>query len=273
MKVLLELLYLNVHFNMFGGAMERNVRYISIGIVFFAIVIGFVFFVLWLGRFDFNSSGSSTYYIYTQDEVSNIGVNTPVKFKGIGVGKVSDVRFENYNTGLVKITLTIDSGLEVREDSYLSVGSGGLAGANYLALSQGESANLNTTKILELKKGGLDVLLQKVEDIGDRTASLMTSLTNEENLKNLNEILANLSKISKDIAQATNKLDSITHRVDNNFKNGQYDLRAIISPTMLQLESSLLEMDNFFAKATRLVDKIEQSPYDSIFGKRKESKD
>ena len=101
----------------------------------------------------------------------------------------------------------------------------------------------------------------------------MTNLTNEDNLKNLNEILANLSKISKDIAQATHRLDSITHRVDNNFKDGQYDLRAIISPTMLQLENSLLEMDNFFAKATRLVDKIEQSPYDSIFGKRKETKD
>ena len=258
---------------MFGGAMERNVRYVSIGVVFFAIVIGFVFFVLWLGRFDFNANSEGTYYIYTQDEVSNIGVNTPVKFKGIGVGRVSDVRFEDYNTGLVKITVIIDAGLEVREYSYLSVGSGGLAGANYLALNQGESKNLNTTKVLELKKGGFDILLQKVEDIGDRTASLMTNLTNEENLKNLNEILANLSKISKDIAQATHRLDSIAHRVDSNFKDGQYDLRAIISPTMLQLESSLLEMDNFFAKATKLVDKIEQSPYDSIFGKRKESKD
>lgn len=253
--------------------MERNVRYISIGVVFFAILIGLVFFVLWLGRFDFNSSADNTYYIYTQDEVSNIGVNTPVKFKGIGVGRVSDVRFEDYKMGTVRISLILDAELEVREDSYLSVGSGGLAGANYLALHQGQSTKPNITKVLDLQKGGFDILLQKVENIGDRTADLMTNLTNENNLKNLNEILANLSKISKDIAQATHRLDSITHRVDNNFKDGQYDLRAIISPTMLQLESSLLEMDNFFAKATRLVDKIEQSPYDSIFGKRKESKD
>lgn len=254
--------------------MERNVKYVSIGVVFLAIVIGFCVFVLWLGRFDFNASKYHTYYVLTQDEVSSVGVNTPIKFKGIAVGKISDVGFEDLAQGIIKITLAIDSSLQVREDSYITISSSGLAGANYLAFYQGQSTQPNTSHIIELKKGGLDVLLQKVEVIGDKSLDVMSNiseLTNPQTIQNIQNTLLYLSQISQDITQITKRLDSITRVVDTNLQAGQYDVRAILNPSLLQLQETLLQVDQFFSKATHFVDKIEKNPYDSLFGKQKKS--
>ena len=254
--------------------MERNVKYLSIGIVFLGIVIGFCVFVLWLGRFDFSTSKYNTYYILTQDEASSVGINTPIKFKGIAVGKISNVSFEDLAQGLIKITLALDSSLEVREDSYLTIASSGLAGANYLAFFQGSSTQPNTSRIIELKKGGLDVLLQKVEAIGDKSLNVMegiSELTNAQTIANIQSTFLYLSQISQDMAQITKRLDSITKAVDTNLQSGQYDVRAILNPSLLQLQDTLLQVDRFFSKATHLVDKIEKNPYDSLFGKRQSS--
>ncbi|WP_394952257.1 MlaD family protein [uncultured Helicobacter sp.] len=256
--------------------MERNVKYVSIGIVFLGIIIGFCVFVLWLGRFDFNASKYNTYYILTQDEASSVGVNTPVKFKGIAVGKISNVSFEDLAQGLVKITLAIDSNLEVREDSYLTIASSGLAGANYLAFYQGQSTQPNTSHIIELRKGGLDVLLQKVEAIGDKSLDVMggiSELTNPQTIQNIQHTFLHLSQISQDMAQITKRLDSITKTIDINLQDGQYDVRAILNPSLLQLQDTLLQIDHFFSKATHFVDKIDRNPYDSLFGKKKVSEE
>lgn len=254
--------------------MERNVKYLSIGIVFLGIVIGFCVFVLWLGRFDFSTDKYNTYYILTQDEASSVGINTPIKFKGIAVGKIADVGFEDLTQGIIKITLALDSNLEVREDSYVSIASSGLAGANYLAFFQGNSTQPNTSHIIELKKGGLDVLLQKVEAIGDKSLNVMngiSDLTNPQTIANLQDTFLYLSQISQDMARITKRLDSITKIVDVNLQAGQYDVRAMLNPSLLQLQDTLLQIDHFFSKATHLVDKIEKNPYDSLFGKKKDS--
>ncbi|MGI0405962.1 MlaD family protein [Helicobacter himalayensis] len=254
--------------------MERNVRYMSIGIVFISIVVGLCFFVLWLGRFDFNANKHKTYYIYTQDELSSVGVNTPVKFKGIGVGKVSDVSFEDLSLGQIKITLSLESALTLKEGAFVSVASSGLAGSNYLALTQGNGAVKNDT-ILELQKGGLDILLQKAGDIGAKTDEMITNLvkiTSEENTKNISLLLEQLTLVTNHLNLLTQRLDSIALKVDANFKDGQYDIRSILNPTMLQLQDALLQMNVFFSKATHLVNKIEKNPYDSIFGRQKPAK-
>ncbi|MCI6313052.1 MlaD family protein [uncultured Helicobacter sp.] len=254
--------------------MERNVKYVSIGIVFLGIVIGFCVFVLWLGRFDFGVSKYKTYYILTQDETSAVGVNTPVKFKGIAVGKIDSVSFEDLAQGVIKITLSIDSNLEVREDSYISIASSGLAGANYLAFYQGQSPQLNTSHIIEFKKGGLDILLQKMQAIGDKGLSVLSGvseLTSPQTIENLQKTLLHLSQMSQDMAHIMKRLDSITASIDTNLQSGQYDFRSMLNPSLLQLQETLLQADHFFSKATHLVDKIEKNPYDSLFGKKRNS--
>lgn len=251
--------------------MERNVKYVSIGIVLVCIVIGLCFFILRLGRFDFAASSHKTYYIYTQDELGSIGVNTPVKFKGIGVGKVSSVDFADLSRGQIQIAITLDSALKIKEGAFLSITSSGLAGANYLALTQGDGA-IKDGNTIELRKSGLDTLLQKAASISDKADEIISNIiktTNQHNLDNLSELLETLKIVGSNLNTLTKRLDSLVSKIDENFENGQYDVRAILNPTMLQLQDMLSQMNTFFSRATHLVEKIDKNPYESIFGKQK----
>ena len=96
----------------------------------------------------------------------------------------------------------------------------------------------------------------------------ISELTNAQTIANIQSTFLYLSQISQDMAQITKRLDSITKAVDTNLQSGQYDVRAILNPSLLQLQDTLLQVDRFFSKATHLVDKIEKNPYDSLFGKR-----
>lgn len=95
--------------------MERNVRYVWIGAIFFIILILMIAFIMWLNRFELDSHRFQHYYTYSQDEVGGIGTNTPIKYKGISVGRVISVDFASLKEGTIQIQMLIDSQLEIRK--------------------------------------------------------------------------------------------------------------------------------------------------------------
>ena len=94
-----------------------------------------------------------------------MGANTPIRYKGISVGRVQSVGFKDIKSGVIAITMLIDSKLEIKQNAKVIVASQGLAGANYLSLIQGEGeilqANEQGDKVIMLDKGGLDKILGK----------------------------------------------------------------------------------------------------------------
>lgn len=248
--------------------MERNVRYVWIGAVFFIILILMIMFVLWLNRFELDSAKYTRYYAFSADEVSGVGTNTPIRYKGISVGRVQSVSFKDMKSGIIAIEMLVDSNLEIKQNAKVVVASQGLAGANYLSLIQGEGeilqADESGNKVIMLDKGGLDKILGKAGEISEDITALLANLNrtfNEENLNNLTEMI-------KELRSSTNSLASLSSQMDKNMKNGEYNVREILSPTLLQLQGSLQDMSRFFNTATRFVDKVDKNPYDSLFGKQ-----
>ncbi|WP_104743095.1 MlaD family protein [Helicobacter cinaedi] len=248
--------------------MERNVRYVWIGAVFFIILILMVLFVLWLNRFELDSAKYTRYYAYSADEVSGVGANTPIRYKGISVGRVQSVGFKDIKSGVIAITMLIDSKLEIKQNAKVIVASQGLAGANYLSLIQGEGeilqANEDGNKVIMLDKGGLDKILGKAGELSEDITILLTNLNSTFSKENL----ANLTEMIKELRSSTNSLASLSAQMDRNMKNGEYNVREILTPTLLQLQGSLQDMSRFFNTATRFVDKVDKNPYDSLFGKQ-----
>ena len=248
--------------------MERNVRYVWIGAVFFIILILMVLFVLWLNRFELDSAKYTRYYAYSADEVSGVGANTPIRYKGISVGRVQSVGFKDIKSGVIAITMLIDSKLEIKQNAKVIVASQGLAGANYLSLIQGEGeilqANEQGDKVIMLDKGGLDKILGKAGELSEDITILLTNLNSTFSKENL----ANLTEMIKELRSSTNSLASLSAQMDRNMKNGEYNVREILTPTLLQLQGSLQDMSRFFNTATRFVDKVDKNPYDSLFGKQ-----
>lgn len=253
--------------------MERNVRYVWIGILFFVVLILMIAFVLWLNRFEVDSTKYTRYYVYSSDEVSGIGVNTPIRYKGISVGRVRDVKFKNIKEGIIEIQMLLDSNLPVRENAKVVVSSQGLAGANYLSLTQGSGEILKENdegkRVIALDKAGFDKIIEQASELGSNVDLLLKN-TNRMFDENNGEI----HLLLRDLHTTIVYLQKVSEQLHTQMKDGEYNMREILTPTLFQLQGSLQDMSDFFTKASAFLDKVDKNPYDSFFGKEsKNTKD
>lgn len=247
--------------------MELNVRYVWIGFLFFLTLIFMIIFILWLNRFELDSSKYHIYYAFSKDEINGVGVNTPIKYKGISVGRVLEVDFKDIKQGIIQVKMLLDSSLDIRQGATIVVSSQGLAGANYLNLIQGSGKLLESSseRILEIDKSSLEKILSGAGKLSDDVNEILKNTILFVNEKNAQE----LSLMLKEIRASLEHLSSISALLDKNLKKGEYNLREMLFPTLLQIQSSLQDMSKFFNKASHLVEKIDKEPYESIFGKSK----
>lgn len=248
--------------------MERNVRYIWIGSFFFIVFIFFIGFVLWLNRFEVDSAKYTHYYAYSFDEVGGIGTNTPIRFKGISVGRVLSVDFKDIREGVIQISMLVDSQLVIKKNAKVVISSQGLAGANYLSIMQGDGMPIegdsDGRKVIELDKGSLEKIMAKAGELGDDVSLLVKNFNKTFNQESLDDI----TQMIKQLRLATSSLQSVAEQMDKNVKRGEYNLKEILTPTLLQFQTSLQGMSRFFDSASQFLDKVDKNPYDSLFGKQ-----
>lgn len=81
--------------------------------------------------------GLGGYVIYADfPTIGGLKEGATVEIAGVGVGRVQDITLVNYRA---RITLLIDNGIELQEDTIASVKTKGLIGEKYVQLSPGGS--------------------------------------------------------------------------------------------------------------------------------------
>jgi phospholipid/cholesterol/gamma-HCH transport system substrate-binding protein len=104
------------------------------------VVVGFVCFA-WLSvrLGDINLFGSPTYQLTASfGSVSGLKSGAIVEIAGVPVGKVDEIRFDATRYEAV-VTLAIDNGITLQEDSIASVRTAGIIGDRYIDISPGGS--------------------------------------------------------------------------------------------------------------------------------------
>jgi len=72
--------------------MSNKVNFTFVGIVILTILIFMFVFIVWLGRPN-NKENFTKYYIYFNESVAGLNIKSPVKYKGVNVGK--SVKYRN----------------------------------------------------------------------------------------------------------------------------------------------------------------------------------
>lgn len=248
--------------------MERQVNFILIGSLSFFIVIMFVAFLLWFGRIDIGDDKIKKYYIYTEHDISGIALRTPVKYKGIIIGNVAKISFDKNNIGLVKITLTINKEIPIREGSTLIMDSQGLVGMSYLSLHQNPDGKIiddSSEARLVLEKNFMGNITNQV----DKIATGITEVLNKQNINDITQAINSLSAFAVRLDAMSDSIDTIVKstaniakNLDRKFQEGQYDL----APTLNQAQRSLQNLDAVLQKGSNILDKFNDNPYKTLFG-------
>jgi phospholipid/cholesterol/gamma-HCH transport system substrate-binding protein len=114
--------------------METEGRYFTVGIFVSLCLLAMVGFVIWLagvhrtGQYD-------RYTIYFTDPVSGLDSEATVKYKGVEVGKVLDLRLTPERNDLIKVDIEVKNAAPVHAQTKAQIALQGVTGQNYIELT------------------------------------------------------------------------------------------------------------------------------------------
>jgi len=204
--------------------METKANYVAVGAFVVFCVFGLVAGIIWLAGLQFSEE-----YVYYQTifkgSVSGLGKGTLTRYNGIEVGRVSDLTFDPNDPKSVIVTLQVQPGLNIREDSVASITSQGLTGASYVEISGGsQNSPILTAKpgqrypIIRSKVSTLEQLAQSAPEVVAKlnvAASRINDLLKDENRRAVADTLNNLDTLTTMLAARSGEIEaSITKAND-----------------------------------------------------------
>ena len=195
--------------------MENKAHALAAGAFVLAISALLALLAVWLLR---DTSQRDMYEMSTSETVSGLQPQAVVRFRGVPVGKVELIGFDNKVKGNVLIRISIDRGAPVTKSVFATVASQGVTGLGFIQLDDsGESAerlvpNDDDPPRIPLKPGGLDKLLKQSEVIFDQVeqASIKLNLMlAEDNQKRLVVALDSLGQAAGSVSSLSTTLTSI----------------------------------------------------------------
>ena len=208
--------------------MEDKVNFAVVGVFVLGLGAALIAGVLWLSSGGAYRRAYDTYQTYMDESVSGLSRDAPVRYRGVEVGRVRRMALAPGQVELVQLTLDIERGAPVKEDTVAVLRVQGLTGIAYVELTGGS----NDSPALQARADDTYPVIRSGPSLMVRLDSALTAL-----LTNLNHASENLSAL----------LDVENRR---EFKQTLADLR-IVSRTLAGRSASI---DSGLTNAARTLD-------------------
>lgn len=186
--------------------MDTKVSYTTVGVFVIMMTAIAVGIVLWLTWFRHNQT-YDTYVVYMSQEVSGLSVQSAVRFNGVRVGYVSKIELAPQDPQEVKITVQIETQVQVSTAVVATLMSQGITGLDYIGL------RATAIKAPPLKVKGdqkypvipsepsllkrLSASIQDITDDIETVSSSISTLFSAENQRHISEILSGFASVGR----------------------------------------------------------------------------
>jgi len=193
--------------------MGRNNRALVTGLFLVSLVTAATIIVYWIGNFQ---RERNIYVVSTRESVAGLNPESTVFYRGIAVGKVLNVKFDPNDSGVILVPIEVDKTIVLTRAVYATLRYKGVTGLTQIQLE--DSGNIaeplppgkDPVNRIPLVPSLTDKLMNTGEDLLKKAELLMgrlSALLNEENQKNIGDILNNLKTL-------TDKLHTLQAGVD-----------------------------------------------------------
>ena len=156
---------------------------------------------------------------YKDSSVTGLQIGGPVKYRGIGIGRVDDISIDPENVANIIVTASVKSGTPIKDDMEASLIPIGITGLVQVEITGGtqEAELLESGSFINAGLSTLESISGKAEILANKFEILLNNLneiTNEENAKRLHNIIANVDTIinanQSSISNTVSSLEAIT---------------------------------------------------------------
>ena len=203
--------------------MENRSPYVLIGAAMILFIVSLVGFIVWKLR-EGDQTSYAYYVILFSGDVQGLGVDSPVYYRGLRVGRVQDIELTSRRdvqrstgrerlTEKIEVTVAVDWHIDIRERSYAVFEKPFVAGAAYVQIvGRLESDEVKPKKRLgdkpypEIREGAsflqaTSTSAQELLTKASVTVDRLNALLSEENIASLSDSLRNLSTVTGSLAK------------------------------------------------------------------------
>jgi phospholipid/cholesterol/gamma-HCH transport system substrate-binding protein len=247
--------------------METRANYILIGAFALAGFLGILAFFLWFANIQIDRQFS--YYDIDFPTVSGLSDASDVRFSGLPVGQVVDVRLSPRDDGRVRVRVEVDAETPVRADSVATIEAQGVTGVSYVGISAGDpqsellvSASPDEVPMIEAGQSVLQSLSQDAPEILAETLEVvrdLRQLIGGENQQRVQNILENVEQSSASFAQALEDFSAVSGTVSNfareidRFNTTLDELTKDASGVLEAVETTLASINELSLDARRVL--------------------
>lgn len=224
--------------------METRANYVLIGLFAALGFLGVLGFFLAFGKLQLDRQFAT--YEVRFDAVSGLSRAADVRFAGLLVGQVTEVRLAPDGVGTVIVRLEVDRETPVRADSVATVDSSGITGVSFIAITPGslDAPLINDrTDIPQLEAGRSTIqsLTEGAPRVLDETLRVLeqvNQLLGEENQNRVSSILENVDTSTGELSRALDNFSAFTDTIAEATETFA-EFSDNLAPILLQAEKTV----------------------------------
>lgn len=234
--------------------MENKAHALAAGLFVTLLVALALGLAAWLTR---DTGVRDTYEIVTRETVTGLQAQAPVRYRGVDVGKVSQIGFDPKAPGTVLVRLEIDHEAPITKDTYATLSYQGVTGLAFIQLADdGKVAarlepNEDNPPRIPLRPGLLAKLEAKGEVILDQVEQMslrVNKLLGDENQKRFASALESVDRAAGQLGQTAEGATQLVKRLDGTVTQ--------------RLDPALVEASNTLRNVQKNADQIGQAAAD-----------
>lgn len=198
--------------------MEEKVNFALVGVFVLVLSTALLGGILWFSSGKSYGTSYDIYQTYMKESVSGLNLNSPVRYRGVEVGRVRKIALAPGNVEQVQLTLEVEHDTPVKVDTLAVLQSHGLTGIAYIELTggtqeaallqkqPGEEYPMIKTEPSLIRR--LDTSISSLLINLNRTSENLNAVLDERNRKAVKKILADLETVAHTLAARSPAIDA-----------------------------------------------------------------
>jgi phospholipid/cholesterol/gamma-HCH transport system substrate-binding protein len=209
--------------------MEAKVNFVFVGVFVLVLSTALIAGVLWLSSGKYYRKSYDIYQTYMSESVSGLNLNAPVKYRGVDVGRVRTIALAPENVEQVQLTLDIERGTPLKEDTIAVLQTQGLTGIAYVELTAGHRTSKpllpqagerypvikSGPSLMGRLESSVTALLTNL----NRTSDNVNALMDDDNRRAIRRTLADVEVLSKTLATRSAAIDASLINAERTMRN------------------------------------------------------
>lgn len=187
--------------------METKVNYALVGAFVLVLSVAIVGAVLWISSGGAARKEYDSYLAYFTESVSGLNRQAPVKYRGVEVGFVREIALDVEDPERVRLLLSIERGVPIRQDTVAILSSQGLTGIAFLDLGGGSR---EVPLLAPEQEGEYPVIATRpslFRRLDTQASALVSNLS--QTAQNLNELIDADTRVA--LQRTIRDLDRVVH--------------------------------------------------------------